>query len=277
MKKTTFNSAYALVILAFGFILIPASMAHDGIKHNTVKTVTVDNITVYGESYFADLGPNTPLILLFHQAGSNGRGEYEDLIPWLNESGYRVIAWDQRSGGSHFGGTNRTVGNLSDGMKFSYCDTRPDLQAAHDYVIKNNLAKDMIIWGSSYSAALVFGLAADNPDTIGGVVSYSPATGDAMAKCRAKEWLEQTKGMMIYTARPTSELASERAQQQKALFATYDIPVKEIVDGVHGSSALVDSRTGHDMSKYRKHVQRVLYYMTLSMETGEIDAQSLKK
>ena len=37
-----------------------------------ITTLTQDNITVYGENYLGDLDASAPLILLFHQGGSNG-------------------------------------------------------------------------------------------------------------------------------------------------------------------------------------------------------------
>ncbi len=56
----------------------------------TITTATSDDVTIYGEVYFGELDNTAPLVLLFHQGGSNGRGEYAELAKWLNEAGARL-------------------------------------------------------------------------------------------------------------------------------------------------------------------------------------------
>jgi len=257
-KLSTIRRITAATAISASLVFTSMSLADDS---KTITTTATDGITVYGEQYFAELDNKTPLILLFHQAGSNGRGEYAELIPWLNENGFRVIAWDQRAGGSRFGNDNRTVADLPEGTAISYCDARPDLQAGLDYAINGKLAEQVIVWGSSYSAALVFGLAADNQDEVAGVLSFSPATGGAMADCRASRWINDVDGMMIHVGRPASEMARESSITQKVMFNDRSIKVRVIENGVHGSSMLVDSRTEHDMTDARKQVLQVLNYM----------------
>lgn len=67
--------------------------AHGGVAQGagTVTTRSSDGLTVHGETYFGSLPATAPLILLFHQGGSNGRGEYEDIAHWLNSVGYRAM------------------------------------------------------------------------------------------------------------------------------------------------------------------------------------------
>ena len=126
-----------------------------------VWTATSDNVVLFGDAYFGDLDESTPLVLLFHQGGSNARGEYPEIAAWLNENGFRAIAWDLRSGGDLFESTNRTVEVLKPDVSTDYCDGYPDVEAALDYVQDHYLADTVIVWGSSYSGALVFQLAAE--------------------------------------------------------------------------------------------------------------------
>lgn len=222
-----------------------------------IHTQTNDGVTIYGDKAFAGLDSKAPLILLFHQGGSNARGEYSDLIPWLNKAGFRVMAWDQRSGGGRYGSDNRTIAKLPDGKSRGYCEAYPDLQAALDYTVKNKLADKVTVWGSSYSAALVVQLAAKNPEKVSGVLSFSPASGGPMAPCRARNWLDKVKAPMLFM-RPQSEMERQPSKDQRDILTGAGASFKVIKHGVHGSSMLVDSRTKQDMSKARSYVLKWL-------------------
>ncbi|MGJ8663789.1 MAG: alpha/beta hydrolase [Marinicella sp.] len=231
-----------------------------------VMTLALDGVKVYGHQYFGTLDDKAPLILLFHQASSNGRGEYADIIPWLNTSGYRVLAWDLRSGGSRFGSENNTVKALNPDIKYSYCEVSPDLQAALDYVVKQNLAAKVIVWGSSYSAALVFKLAAENKHKVSAVASFSPASGGPMSACRAKMWLDQvTQPIIVF--RPDSEMQRTSSIEQRSLFIGAGATFHVIENGTHGSSTLVDARTENNMQEARLTMENWLNSLS-SMNTN---------
>ena len=216
-------------------------------------TVAGDGVIVHGERYLGDLGPDAPLILLFHQGGSNGRGEYTDIAAWLNGEGFRAIAWDQRSGGNRYGADNRTKAGMPEGTSIEYCDAYPDLQAALDYVTEIGLAERVIVWGSSYSGALVYRLAAENPERACGVIAFSPASGGPMKDCRARLWLDQIRAPMA-AFKPRSEMARESSIEQQRLMTAAGVTFDIVENGVHGSSMLLDGRTNHDMSVARQSV-----------------------
>ena len=69
-----------------------------------ISFVTTDGVTVHGDLYMAGPDKAAPLILLFHQAGGDSRGEYGPIIPRLLKNGYNVMGMDQRVGGNRFGG-----------------------------------------------------------------------------------------------------------------------------------------------------------------------------
>lgn len=220
----------------------------------TVSTVTSDGIQIYGERYFGDLGANAPLILLFHQGGSNGRGEYAGLADWLNAEGYRAIAWDQRRGGETYGSENRTLAGLEADAAYGYCDAAPDLQAAISYTVQQGIADKMVIWGSSYSGALVFQAAAANPDTVAGVIAFSPASGGPLADCRAQLSVDDVAAPK-FVLRPASEMANPSTQAQRDALMAAGVDFLVVENGVHGSSMLVDDRTEQDMSAAREAVR----------------------
>lgn len=114
------------------------------------------------------------LILLFHQAGWS-RGEYREIAPKLVKAGYRVMAVDQRSGGKVNGVQNETHRRAARmGLARGYVDAYVDMKAALSYARKELAAQRVIVWGSSYSASLVFRMAAEHPNEVTAVMAFTP-------------------------------------------------------------------------------------------------------
>ena len=252
MKRNFWMAALPLMAL-----MSACATAPETTNLKSITAQTSDDVQIYGEQYFGKLDKSAPLILLFHQGGSNGRAEYEPLIPWLNAAGFRAIAWDQRRGGERLGGENRTVNGLPSTSEFSYCEVAPDLQAALDYALNTELANQVILWGSSYSASLVFELAANNPGKVSGVIAFSPAGGGPLENCRARMWAPDLDIPMM-ALRPAREMEMESTQSQKQILMDQGVNFHVVENGVHGSSMLVDERTKSDMSADRTIVLRWL-------------------
>lgn len=210
-----------------------------------ISFLTPDSITIIGDFHHVDKEANT--ILLFHQAGGDARGEYETIIPKLVEAGFNVAAIDQRVGGDRFGGTNRTMANI-DPNNYAYCDAYPDLNSALDYVIDAGYTGNKIIWGSSYSAALVVQLGNNRPDDIAGVLAFSPASGPAMGGCDPNQYFE-TISIPLMVLRPDREMENESVKKQFELAQQLEHKTHISENGVHGSSMLVSERTEADMTK----------------------------
>ena len=78
--------------------------------------------------------------------------------------GYNVLAIDQRSGQTINGIENKTVGSaVTAGKTTRFIDAKPDITAAVDWV-KNKYNRNVILWGSSYSACLALMIAAERDD-----------------------------------------------------------------------------------------------------------------
>lgn len=229
--------------------LLASAVAISAAAAETITTTAADGATVYGETYYADLPATAPMIALFHQAGANGRGEYGPLTEWLNGLGYRLIAFDQRSGGGYFGQTNRTAEGVGEDRR--YCDAYPDIEAAIAYAHGAAGGAPLVIWGSSYSASLVFAAAADHPDLVDAVVAFSPATGGELDRCGAKKGLPNLKDPALAVWPKTEK---SRATRLNKLLKAANAEVIIVKNGVHGSSTLVDARTQHDMSAARAGV-----------------------
>lgn len=143
------------------------------VQSETIRFKSNDGLEMAAELYLSH--PKSALfIILFHQANWS-RGEYAEIAPRLNSMGYNCMAVDLRSGGSINDIPNITRQNALKAMKETqYVDAIPDMLAAIDYARKNYAHGKLVVWGSSYSAALGLKLCGDNRDKIDAVVAFSP-------------------------------------------------------------------------------------------------------
>lgn len=194
----------ALGVLAM--LLAAANTAHA----EPVTLMAADGVKVYGDFQAASSAPQqgkAPLILAFHQAGSSN-AEYKPLMPRLTSAGFSVLAIDQRSGGDEFGGSNKTVAAL--GRSTDYEAALQDMEAALAWAKTKANGAPVLVWGSSYSAALVFVLAAQHPADIQGVLAFSP--GEYLSKPDAVRTAAKKVALPVFIdqASDKGELAESR-------------------------------------------------------------------
>lgn len=132
-----------------------------------VELIAADGMKVPG-TYRRAAEPRA-LILLFHQRGSS-RAEFFEVAPRLAANGYSSLAIDQRGGGDLWKVPNRTAACW--GETKSHLEAMPDLEAALAWGAAQGLK--LVLWGSSYSAALVFPLAAAHPGQVKALLAFSP-------------------------------------------------------------------------------------------------------
>lgn len=165
--------------------------------------------------YYAAARPKA-ILLLFHQAGADHH-EYDLIGPRLAEAGYSALAVNQRGGGS----------------PASFKQAKPDMEAALAWAQDKNLP--VILWGSSYSAAWVYVLAAQNSSRIAAALAFSG--GDYLGGSVVRDAAHQVTVPIFATSAPgeVSEMRSilERVQ---SVDKTFYVPR---LGGVHGSSTLL--------------------------------------
>lgn len=206
--------------------------------HPDAKPVTfgaADGVKVSAELYPAKAGKSAPIILLFHQAGSNG-AEYQTIAPKLTALGYNCLAADARSGANRFGRDNLTAKAL--GKSAEYQEAYADLEAALAYVKSEGYTGKVIAVGSSYSAGLVFRLAAEHPE-IAAIAAFSPPRPGSGPTWKMDEWGKKVTVPVFITASPDElgalrEFAGTLNQKGKVFF--------EQKAGVHGASTLREDR-----------------------------------
>lgn len=198
-----------------------------------------DEVLVHAYRYAPERITRDLVVLAFHQAQGDARGEYAPIAARLNELGYEVFAVDQRSGGERFGGPNQTVRDL--GRSTGYCEAMADLEAAYSYLRSIRPGRSVVVFGSSYSAALALRLATQNPPDLAGVVPFSPASGGPLEDCRGEEVSGEIDAPVL-VFRPASEMEIDSVQEQAKLFEDQGHEVFVADPAVHGASMLVAER-----------------------------------
>lgn len=242
------TAAVALALLTFSVNALTAPQA--------ITLQTADHVSVSALVYEAPKAK--AIILLFHQADSS-KAEYATIAPKLVNAGYTALAIDQRSGGSLFE-PNDTVAHLA--KRASYADAKNDLVAALDWAKLRRLP--VILWGSSYSAALVFQVAAEYPDQIAAVLAFSPGeyleTANEVSRAAAKVHVP------IYV---TSASSADEVEAARAILSASPAPIRtqfEPRDGVHGSSTLIETRNPKGAAENWRHVLAFLTALPLPQD-----------
>ena len=220
------------------WVLVSApALARTALAQTGATLQAADGLTITADIYKTNPASNAIWIVLAHQAGAS-RGEYLTIAPRLNKLGYNAIALDQRSGRSFAGVANKTAALAQKKKKSrSYLAARPDIAAGIAWAGEQT-SGPVILWGSSYSAALALLMAGEKPKSVDGVVAHAPG--------------EYLRGKSIRKAAVNIEVpvlitsASHEKKKWRRIFAA--IPGKRKTGfapqkgGRHGSSALIPSR-----------------------------------
>ncbi len=236
-------------------LLIPFLFAWGETKES-VQFKAEDGLEINADLYMVH-DKDAPFIILFHQAGWS-RGEYLEIAPKLNDMGYNCMAVDQRSGSAVNGIENETSKRaLSKGLPTDYPDALPDLYAAINFVKTTYKPSKLIIWGSSYSSALVLKITGDNPDLVNAAMAFAP--GEYFSRFgKSEDWISQSAkniNVPIFITSAKKEHANWKGiydvipSEQKQSF----LPSTE---GKHGSRALWEKFD--DNEAYWKAVIRFL-------------------
>jgi alpha-beta hydrolase superfamily lysophospholipase len=196
------------------------------------------------------------IILLFHQAGSS-KGEYATIAPRLVAAGFSALAIDQRSGGSLFG-PNETSRRL--GREATYREAKMDLAGALAWARSTRLP--VILWGSSYSAALVFEVAAEHPGETSAVLAFSP--GEYLGSGRPVARAAARVSVPIYVTSSAKHDEIEAARQILAASPSTNKVQYAPAIGVHGASTLIAARDPRGATDNWRHVLAFLSGLKLA-------------
>lgn len=256
---------YWLILLA---IFLALSGCDDGPKYRLKKvrkkkkTILVqtryftfpslDKLNCSGKLYFIDT-LNRPVILMFHQAGYN-KTEYDSIAKKVVPLGFICASIDLRSGGTLNDSLNLTYEEaLKENLPTGYLDAEQDIIGAMIYMRDIFQAKQIILWGSSYSASLVLKQAKEY-QLISAALAFSPGEyfGTDLDVATTINGLNKPVFITCAKSENTPELSGiVRACNGKG--TVFFVPRAE---GRHGSSALwPDNPNAHE---YWRAVEKFL-------------------
>ncbi len=211
----------------------------------TIEFPSKDGLMITADYYPGPIS-QAPMIILYHQAGWS-RGEYREIAPKLNKMGYACLAIDQRSGGEINDVLNETHARAEEaGKDTGYLDAIQDMQSALDYSRDSLKATRVIIWGSSYSSALVFVIAARNPGKINAVLAFSP--GEYFTRFGKSDHFIRDHAAKIKVPVFITSARSEKENWEsiyKALPDARKMSFRPQTSGQHGSRALWEKFPEH--------------------------------
>lgn len=216
-----------------------ASQKPDSNRFEQISLESADGLEITADLYWKHDDKSKPFIVLCHQAGWS-RGEYREIGPMLNKLGFNCMAIDQRSGRTINRVANQTVARATKAKKsVTYVDAEQDIVAAIEFARANYANEKLILWGSSYSAALTLRIAGEHTDKVNGALAFSP--GEYFARFgKPRNWIETsarkiTAPVFITSAKKEYSSWEKIFKSISAPGATKFLPKTA---GNHGSRAL---------------------------------------
>ncbi|MEM1119310.1 MAG: dienelactone hydrolase family protein [Bacteroidota bacterium] len=197
----------------------------------TITFPSLDGLQITADLYH--VADDAPVFVLCHQARYN-RTEHTETAKTLMGRGYKCLATDQRSGGVLNEQENATHQRaIAKGLPTNYIDAEQDIIAAVNYMAER-YSQEVILVGSSYSAALGLKVAKENPN-VKAILSFSPGEyfGDQLALGKTIAGLD--KPTFITSSREEATTAKPLADVVNASQITHFVPSSE---GAHGSRVL---------------------------------------
>ncbi len=244
------NRTIFLSVVFFVSILFSTTLSSQDENFKTVTVTGKDSIALTADVY--SIGNKAaPTILLFHQYKSS-RGEYREIAPILNDMGFNAIAFDTRSGGPDpWNNVENITTKTYARARRDYLSVYPELETALDFAVKEGYNGKIIVWGSSFSASLVLKLAAEHPDKIAGVLSFSPGEYMKNNEGIVSKWAGEIKEIPVFISCGANENDNVKPIYEE--LRTEDKVFYLPAVGKHGSSILVDdSRNWKQVKEFLK-------------------------
>ena len=183
-----------------------------------------------------------PVILLFHQSGSN-HAEYQPIAPRLNAAGYHCLAVDARGGGWAYGRDNPTEQRWQEenGRRGTGREAVHDFAGALHWVRSEGFTGPVVAWGSSYSAGRMFFTLVENPDQFAAALAFSPGALFARQTPEGGPSLAERTVIPVFMTWSPEEIDDERRARAEAL--AHPASVLHVPEhGEHGAATLRPDR-----------------------------------
>ncbi|MBO6522475.1 MAG: dienelactone hydrolase family protein [Balneolaceae bacterium] len=234
------------------FALVLLVLSQNGYTQNfqEISFPSKDSLEITADLYHAS--KTAPNIILFHQSVSS-RGEFRTIATELQELGFNCLAVDLRWGKQDFWnkvsnetarkyGTYEIVDNYERTEEYQIEKVWPviwkaydDMKASLEYINAAGYKGKTIVLGSSFSAMLVFKLAADG-FPVDGIAAFSPGEYHPTDATLLSLWADKTT-VPVYLSTGVSE--TEMVEGVKnSLPNDLDIRI-HYSEGRHGASVLI--------------------------------------
>lgn len=236
-----------LATVLFGLMISCSAIVAQDKDFETISFASGDGLEITADVYAPHDDKATPLIVLCHQAGWS-RGEYREIAPKLNELGFNCMAIDQRSGGSVNEVANLTLAKAEEAeLETGFLDAQQDIVAALQHARAELAEGKVILWGSSYSAALSLVIAGEHNDLVDGVLAFAP--GEYFVRFgKSDDFVQSSAAKIAAPAFITS--AKNELGRWEAIFDSIEGNQKQKfvpeTAGNHGSRALWEQFDDHD-------------------------------
>jgi len=200
---------------------------------------SADGIQITADHYL--INQEYPYIVLFHQSGSS-RGEFNEIAEKLMMLRYNCLAVDLRSGDNSNFVKNETATRARESSRPTrFLDTRQDIQAAIGYAVGLN-PKEIILFGSSYSASLIILEGEQNPH-VRAMISFSP--GEYFGDDLRMEASLDSISKPLFIAATQHEFSYVKQMMNQLPDDSYTLFQPE-GKGVHGARALWEDNNSKD-------------------------------
>lgn len=195
---------------------------------------------------------SAPSIVLFHQSASS-RGEFRGIAPRLQKMGFNCLAVDLRWGKQDFWskipnetaeryGTPKIIDNYENDQAYQLDKVWPIIWKAYDdmevsltYLKDNGYHGRTLVLGSSFSAMLVFKLAA-NGHSVDGIAAFSPGEYHPSQDTLLSSWAAKVK-VPVYLSAGKKEVEMVRSVENM-LPDGAEVTIHHS-EGRHGASVLL--------------------------------------
>ncbi len=206
-----------------------------------ISFLSLDSIEITSDLYKIE-NNNAPYIILFHQANFS-RGAYRSIAPKLNKLGYNCVAVDLRSGHKAQGVINETCKRAIAAKKnIKFPNAIQDTEATILYVKDSLNAKKIIVWGSSYSAAIAIYLGSKYSNDIDAILCFSPGEYLKINDQSISSFAQDIKCPVFIASGKNERKKWDEIHENISSKKSFFLP-KE--GGAHGSKALWEEKKGN--------------------------------
>ena len=222
IRKITF-----IILLQIGFFVSTKAQQF-------ITFMSSDNVTISSDFYETEAVSKKWMIMCHQEEYS--RGEFKEIAQRMIKLNYNCLAIDMRSGGEVNYVPNETAQEAKSlGKAQTLISCEIDILSAIEYVKSREKDAEIVLFGSSFSAALCLKIAKERPD-IKAVIAFSP--GEFFTPQISIKKIISGISIPIYVGSTKSEFPYIKEMFEDVKPQKLVIFRPEKADGLHGAKTL---------------------------------------